>query len=113
MLNPNSAWAQQADLWLTPYGFLQAAASNNAMAMSHTMGGKKYTMVSFTAPSKAKVNGYINADNMVERVETWIDNPDARRHAFRGDLYRLQGFRRREISDAHRAEAGRLSRRWT
>ena len=39
------------------------------------MGGKKYTMVSFTAPSKAKVNGYINADNMVERVETWIDNP--------------------------------------
>ncbi len=75
MLNPNSPWAQQADLWLTPYGFLKAAASNNAMAMSHTMSGKKYTMVSFTAPSKAKVNGYINADNMVERVETWIDNP--------------------------------------
>ena len=75
MLNPNSPWAQQADLWLTPYGFLKAAASNNAMAMSHTMSGKKYTMVSFTAPSKAKVNGYINADNMVERVETWIDSP--------------------------------------
>jgi glyoxylase-like metal-dependent hydrolase (beta-lactamase superfamily II) len=75
VLNPNSPWAQQADLWLTPHGFLKAAASNNAMAMSHTMGGKKYTMVSFTAPSKAKVNGYINADNMVERVETWIDNP--------------------------------------
>jgi glyoxylase-like metal-dependent hydrolase (beta-lactamase superfamily II) len=75
LLNPNSAWAQQADLWLTPYGFLKAAASNNATVTSQTMGGKKFTVVSFTAPSKAKVNGYINADNMVERVETWIDNP--------------------------------------
>src|SRR5437762_8537476 len=25
--------------------------------------------------NKAKVNGYINAQNMVEKVETWIDNP--------------------------------------
>jgi glyoxylase-like metal-dependent hydrolase (beta-lactamase superfamily II) len=75
MLNANSAWAQTADLWSTPYGFLRAAASNNATATSQTMGGKKYTVVSFTAPSKAKVNGYINAQNMIERVETWIDNP--------------------------------------
>ncbi len=75
VLNPNSAWAQTADLWLTPHGFLKAAASNNATATSKTMGGKKYTVVSFMAPSKAKVNGYINADNMVERVETWIDSP--------------------------------------
>lgn len=75
VLNPNSAWAQQADLWLTPYGFLKAAASNGSTVTSQTMGGKKYSVVSFTAPSKAKVNGYINAQNMVERVETWIDNP--------------------------------------
>jgi glyoxylase-like metal-dependent hydrolase (beta-lactamase superfamily II) len=74
VLNPNSAWAQTAEVWITPHGFLRAAASNNATAKSQTMGGKKYTVVSFTAPSKAKVNGYINADNMVERVETWIDN---------------------------------------
>jgi glyoxylase-like metal-dependent hydrolase (beta-lactamase superfamily II) len=75
ILNANSAWAQQADLWLTPYGFLKAAANNSATVTSQSMGGKKYTVVSFTAPSKAKVNGYINAQNMVERVETWIDNP--------------------------------------
>jgi glyoxylase-like metal-dependent hydrolase (beta-lactamase superfamily II) len=75
LLNPNSAWAQTADLWLTPYGFLRAAASHNATATSQTMGGKKYTVVSFVAPSKATVNGYVNAQNMVERVETRIDNP--------------------------------------
>jgi Metallo-beta-lactamase superfamily len=75
VLNPNSPWAQEAELWLTPYGFLKAAAENNATVTSKTMGGKKYTVVGFTAPSKAKVNGYIDGQNMVARVETWIDNP--------------------------------------
>jgi glyoxylase-like metal-dependent hydrolase (beta-lactamase superfamily II) len=40
-----------------------------------SMGGKKYTVVSFTAPNKAKVNGYFDAGNMLARVETWLDNP--------------------------------------
>ena len=31
--------------------------------------------MSFTGDNKAKVNGYINAQNLVERVETWVDNP--------------------------------------
>jgi glyoxylase-like metal-dependent hydrolase (beta-lactamase superfamily II) len=75
VLNPNSPWAQTAEVWLTPHGFLRAAAAgSDATARSQTMGGRKYTVVSFTAPSKARVNGYIGADNMVERVETWIDN---------------------------------------
>src|SRR5204863_1285094 len=39
-----------------------------------TLGGKKYTVLTFTGQNKAKVNGYINDQNMVERVETWIDN---------------------------------------
>ena len=39
------------------------------------MGGKKYTVVTFIAPNKAKMNGYIDAQNMLDRVETWIDTP--------------------------------------
>jgi glyoxylase-like metal-dependent hydrolase (beta-lactamase superfamily II) len=75
VLNPNSPWAQTAEVWLTPHGFLRAAAAaSDATAKSGSMGGKKYTVVSFTAPSKAKVIGYIGADNTVARVETWIDN---------------------------------------
>ena len=34
----------------------------------------------FIGDNKAKVNGYINDQNLVERVETWIDNP------FLGDM---------------------------
>src|SRR5437764_1448347 len=48
---------------------------NNATVKSETMGGKKYNVVTFTAPNKAKVNGYIGSDDMVDKVETWIDNP--------------------------------------
>jgi glyoxylase-like metal-dependent hydrolase (beta-lactamase superfamily II) len=75
VVNSNTPWAQQVDLWLTPFGFLRAAANTDATVEAKSMGGKKYTVVSFTAPNKAKVNGYIDAENMVDRVETWIDNP--------------------------------------
>ncbi len=31
--------------------------------------------MSFVGDNKAKVNGYINDRNLIDRVETWIDNP--------------------------------------
>ena len=71
VIGPNTPWAQQVDLWMTPYGFLRAAANNNATVVSQ----KKYTVVTFTAPNKAKVNGYIDGQNMLDRVETWVDTP--------------------------------------
>src|SRR5262249_12075724 len=61
-------------------GFLRAAALKNATLEAKTVGGKKYNVLSFTGDNKAKVNGYINDSNQVERVETWIDN------AFFGDM---------------------------
>jgi glyoxylase-like metal-dependent hydrolase (beta-lactamase superfamily II) len=75
VVNSNTPWANQLDLWMTPYGFLQMAAKNSATVGSKSMVGKKYTVVTFTAPNKAKVNGYIDAQNMVDRVESWVDNP--------------------------------------
>jgi glyoxylase-like metal-dependent hydrolase (beta-lactamase superfamily II) len=38
------------------------------------MGGKNYTVVSFTGSNKAMVRGYLNSDNLLEKVETKIDN---------------------------------------
>src|SRR5262249_1069459 len=37
--------------------------------------GKRYNVVSFTVQNKYKVNGYLNDQNMVERVETSLENP--------------------------------------
>jgi glyoxylase-like metal-dependent hydrolase (beta-lactamase superfamily II) len=68
-------WPQQLEIWMMPHGFLRAAATKNATAESKTVGGKKYTVVSFSGDNTAKVNGYVNDQNIVERVETWIDHP--------------------------------------
>src|SRR5262247_1240707 len=74
VVGPNTQWVQQLELWMMPQGFLQAAAKNNATLSTKSVGGKKFNVLTFTGQNKAKVNGYINDQNMVERVETWIDN---------------------------------------
>jgi glyoxylase-like metal-dependent hydrolase (beta-lactamase superfamily II) len=65
---------------MTPQGFLNAAAKANASVKTQTVAGKKYQVVSFTAPNNAPVMGYINAQNLVEKISTKIDN------ALYGDL---------------------------
>ena len=80
IVGANTPWAQQLEIWMTPYGFLKAAAANNATMRAQTIGGQKYSVVTFTGQNKAKVNGYINSQNMVEKVETSIDD------AFLGDV---------------------------
>jgi len=80
IVNANTPWAQQLEIWMTPHGFLKAAAANNATARTQSIGGKKYTVLTFIGQNKAPVSGYIDAQNMVERVETKIDN------AFFGDM---------------------------
>src|SRR5262249_22819250 len=75
VVNANTPWVQQLEIWMMPQGFLQAAAKNSATVSAKTVGGKKYQVLTFTGQNKAKVNGYINDQNLVERVETWIDNP--------------------------------------
>jgi len=58
------------EVWSTPQGFLKAAAANNATSQE-TGGGSEVT---FTA-GKNKYVGTINAQNQVEKVQTWINNP--------------------------------------
>jgi glyoxylase-like metal-dependent hydrolase (beta-lactamase superfamily II) len=73
----NAAWAQQLEIWITPWGFLKAAAANKATVRPQ----KSYQVVTFDAPVKSpggkpyQVVGYINRDNMVEKVQTWLENP--------------------------------------
>ena len=77
----NTAWAQQLEIWITPWGFLKGAAANNAAAKAQTVGGKKYNVVTWNTTQKApsgvayKVVGYINDRNLVEKVETWLEHP--------------------------------------
>ena len=74
IVNASTPWVQQLELWMTPYGFLKAATARSTTVKSQTIDGKKYSVLTFVGQNKAQVNGYINEENMVERVETWIDN---------------------------------------
>ncbi len=57
---------------------MKGAADNNATAARRKVDGKDYTVLTWSpsvkAPSGASyvVNGYVNGENLVERVETWV-----------------------------------------
>ena len=73
--SPQAAALPDDLMMSVPYGFLRVAASaKDTTVRSQSKGGKKYTVVSFTALNKAPVHGYINEQNILERVETTIDN---------------------------------------
>ena len=78
---PNAAWTGQVEIWITPWGFLKGAAANNATAKTERSGGKSYTVISWTPSQKApsgqsyRLNGYVNDQQLIERVETWIEHP--------------------------------------
>lgn len=68
-------WAQQLELWMTPHGFLKAAAGRETTVSSRMLGGRRYSVLSFKGDNGAAVDGYIGADGLLERVETKIANP--------------------------------------
>ena len=77
---------RQLEIAITPHGFLKAAmAAPDAKAIHLTyvgasdfglaQFGQSVTIVSFNFLGKYKINGTINADNLVELVGTWFPNP--------------------------------------
>jgi glyoxylase-like metal-dependent hydrolase (beta-lactamase superfamily II) len=71
-------WASSLELYITPWGFLKGASDNNATAASRRVGGRNFIILSWTpkvtAPSGKSyvVNGYVNDQHIVERIETWL-----------------------------------------
>lgn len=75
IFNDNTPWVQRLDLVLLPWGFLRAAAAaSDTSVKTEKRNGKKFTVVSFTGQNKAPVSAFIDDENIVERVETKIDN---------------------------------------
>lgn len=71
-------WANSVEFYITPWGFLKGAAANNATASKKKVDGKNYTVLTWSPTVKAPsgksytINGYVNDQNIVERVETWL-----------------------------------------
>ena len=80
-------WNLQLELWTTPWGFIKgAAASTNATVKTENVGGKPHRVVTWSPAVKSpggknyQVVGWINADNLVTKVNTWVE------HGIYGDL---------------------------
>ncbi len=69
--NADAQLERMLALWSTPQGFVKAATANNAVTRSV----RGATDVSFTVGGKYRMNGTINAQGQVEKVQTWIDHP--------------------------------------
>jgi glyoxylase-like metal-dependent hydrolase (beta-lactamase superfamily II) len=71
-------WNNSLEFYLTPWGFLKGAAANNATVSKKKADGKNYTVLTWSPAVKADsgknyvINGYIDEQNMVDRVETWL-----------------------------------------
>jgi len=61
-------------IWITPHGFLKAAAAGDPTVRTTTVRGRPLHEVSFTALGKYPVTATINGQNVVERVETRVPN---------------------------------------
>src|SRR5271170_5971881 len=71
-------WAGSLEFYITPWGFLKGAAANNATVSRRKVDGKNYTVLTWSPAVKAPsgksyvINGYVNDQKIVERVETWL-----------------------------------------
>jgi glyoxylase-like metal-dependent hydrolase (beta-lactamase superfamily II) len=93
---PAAAFGQaelrELEILMTPHGFIRAAmAAPDAKAMVYdesSRSTKKVTVVQFKALGKYPVNGWINDQGLVTKVQTWLPNP------ILGDMFvetRVQG----------------------
>jgi len=72
-IGADAPWSKQFELWTNPWAFLKGAAANNATVSSQTVFAEKFTVVTFTVQNKYKVSGFINGQNLIEKIQAWID----------------------------------------
>jgi glyoxylase-like metal-dependent hydrolase (beta-lactamase superfamily II) len=62
-------------IWMTPHGFLKAAATKRVLAKPVQMDGRTLQAVSFDAGGGRTLTAYINDRHLVERIATVTANP--------------------------------------
>ncbi len=70
----NGAWGP-GQTALTPQGWVKAAMASTPALKSATVNGKPGSIVSFTVNGKYKVEGYVDSENLLTKVNTWMPNP--------------------------------------
>jgi len=102
--SPEDAERWQLDLWMNPHGFLKAARLPGADPKAvwrwelgesgrdgPTTRPERATVVSITVLGKFRVDATINAENLLQRIHTWVPDPALGdmnyEHEFTNDSY--------------------------
>jgi len=91
-------WLQ---IWVTPHGFVQAGLSSNPRLVAEASGIAPSTEISFLLNEKFHVRGWIDSQNLVRQVDTWIGDSegyfgvmgDLLIETFYSEYQEFQGFR--------------------
>ena len=70
---PIAVNARIHDLWTTPHGVIKAALQEQAPRLQRNEGGK--SVVSFTEAGRFTATAWINADDLVERIDSRVPHP--------------------------------------
>ena len=111
----NTAWAQQLEIWITPWGFLKGAAANNATVRAQTIANRRFNIVTFNAPAKSPGRPAVSGRRLHRSAGAGRARPDVggesglRRHARRGRIHELSRRQRPDVPGRMGAEARRPS----
>jgi glyoxylase-like metal-dependent hydrolase (beta-lactamase superfamily II) len=91
----DTGWSDRLEIFLTPWGYLKGAADNGVELSTGKLDGVEYRVLTWLTPEdqvspsglRYTVNGYINDDNLIAGVETWVED------AFMGDFRVVQVYR--------------------
>jgi glyoxylase-like metal-dependent hydrolase (beta-lactamase superfamily II) len=93
VFNDTTPWAQRLELLMLPWGFLRAAsAAVDTTVKSEIVNGKTFTVVSFVGQNKAPVSAHVDDQNIIERIDTKIDNPVLGDMPFEADYSEYKDF---------------------
>jgi hypothetical protein len=73
--SPRDLDARVHDLWTTPHGVIKAALANQPTLTPRTQDGRTLWAVSFVMPGRLRAMALINADGLVEQIESVLPNP--------------------------------------
>ena len=83
---------RMAQIWLTPHGFIKAAMAGTAATRIEQIGGARKTLVSVTTPTGVKLEGTLNDQNLVERIETPLSHPMVGDTLFEAEFHNYKDF---------------------
>ncbi len=72
---PIAADVRTHDLWTTPHGVIRAALANKPTVAVRSDGGRTLDAVSFAVPGRFRATALINAEGLVERIESIQPHP--------------------------------------